>query len=271
MDANQTIVAKLLQDTRPTGFSADQTIRYGILSTGFLEERVIDSSQYPQGTNDPAYLAAKAAWIAKYGKDLKPMLEAQMLMVDQAFAAIGKLVGVTFVRDDANAQIRFGTADTSIWKTENNGDVAGFNTRRYTGNAFADVNAIVISNSLSLSALAPGNDGFVTLMHEIEHALGVDHPGSYVKGNEIYAGQEDNAADTIMSYRTTRPYTNDQAGYGSVLQDTNAITKTLSPARYDILALQQLLGKNTATQGNDTQFNGFHNSKGSETFGFLIQ
>ena len=63
MDANQTIVEKLLQDKRPTGFSAGQTIKYGVLPVGFLAQREgIDPAKYEGGTNSPAYRAALATW-----------------------------------------------------------------------------------------------------------------------------------------------------------------------------------------------------------------
>lgn len=45
MEANKEIVDKLLQDTRPTSF-VGPTIKYGILSTGFLEERAINSRMW---------------------------------------------------------------------------------------------------------------------------------------------------------------------------------------------------------------------------------
>ena len=267
MNPNMDIVSALLKDvaTNPTGFSAGQTIKYGVLPVDFLVKREgVDPDNYAEGTNDPAYQAALANWTAKRGKDLQPVTAAQMAMIDQAFAAIGKLVGVTFQRDDANANIRFGTADLNGMPADDKvSPLGGYNVRQYTGNPATDFNAVVMPRSYDTNGNAQGY--FVTLMHEIEHALGVAHPGDYTKGAEVYAGLQDNAVDTIMSYRIARPsgYPDvlTDAAYGSLLQSSNAAGRTVSPARYDILALQALLGINTATQSTSDVFSGFQDAQ----------
>lgn len=271
MAPNMDIVNSLLKDiaTKPTGFSVGQTIKYGVLPEGFLAQKEgIDPANYEGGTSDPAYQAALATWEAKRGKDLQPVTTEQMAMIDLAFKAIGKFVGVTFVRDDANANIRFGTADLKGMVADDQvSPLGGYNIRKYTPNAATDFNVVVMPRSSEENGdaqeWAPGGTQgyFVTLMHEIEHALGLAHPGDYTNGSQVYAGPQDNAVDTIMSYRSERPggypdLVTDPA-YGTLLQSGSAAKRTVTPARYDILALQALLGKNTATQSTCDVFSGF--------------
>jgi serralysin len=59
-------------------------------------------------------------------------------------------------------------------------------------------------------ALAPGNNGYETLLHEIGHALGLKHP---FEGDIRLPGGSDSTANTVMSYTdnggpysTFRPY-----------------------------------------------------------------
>ncbi|WP_434516152.1 M10 family metallopeptidase C-terminal domain-containing protein [Dechloromonas sp. ARDL1] len=267
MEPNTQFVDKWLADSLsklgPTGFSAGQTIKYGVLSSGFLEARDGPKvSDYALGASDPAYVQALADWTEKRGKNFTPVSEAQMAMIDKAFAALGKVLGVTFQRDDTNAQIRFGTGDLAgMTAADGVTDIGGYNVRKYFGDTSRDYNVIVMPKSSDMNGdgqeWAPGSGYFVTLMHEIEHALGLDHPGSYLAGQEVFAGKEDNRLDTIMSYRKIRPYTDDRAGYGSVLQDTAASSQTITPERYDIFALQRLLGVNLETSGDNTRFSNF--------------
>ncbi len=217
---------------------ANQTI-----STGFLENRLSapKPESYPLGASDPVYQTALHTWQKNYGKDFSAGSEAQMAQVAKAFAAWEKVLGVTFVRDDANAQIRFGVGDLSDKKSDDGvTNAAGYNVRQFTGNVAVDYNVVVMSKSSDMNMdgveWTPGDGGFTPLLHEIGHALGLAHPGNYKLG--IYAGDEDNAIDTIMSYRSSQPYTAVRNEYGSVLQSTLAATSTLTPARYDIAALQ---------------------------------
>ncbi|MDV2998669.1 MAG: hypothetical protein N5P05_000275 [Chroococcopsis gigantea SAG 12.99] len=77
---------------------------------------------------------------------------------------------------------------------------------------------------------APGNHGYMTLIHETGHALGLKHPHE----SPALPTQEDNTANTVMSYR----FTGNAAG-------------TLMA--YDLVALQQLYGTK-AKEAGDTNY-----------------
>ena len=87
-----------------------------------------------------------------------------------------------------------------------------------------------------------GDWGYLTLIHEIGHALGLKHPGNYNAGGGGTEGPylpsgKDNHAYTVMSY----------------YDHPNTPSSPVSPLLLDIQAIQYLYGQNNATRtGNDT-------------------
>lgn len=85
--------------------------------------------------------------------------------------------------------------------------------------------------------MQPGQFGFSTLIHEIGHAIGLDHPFDDGDGEPVLPASMDNNQYTIMAYD---------------LHPTASV-EAMSPMLLDILAIQYLYGANTNTRsGNDT-------------------
>jgi hypothetical protein len=75
---------------------------------------------------------------------------------------------------------------------------------------------------------APGSHGYMSLVHEIGHALGLKHP---FEGPTVLTGSADNTTNTVMTYN----FTGDSAG---------------TPMWYDISGLQYLYGARANSDGN---------------------
>jgi hypothetical protein len=104
----------------------------------------------------------------------------------------------------------------------------------------------VISNLPALMMSNPGEIGYETWIHEIGHAMGLDHPFSQPAGQ---AGAPphlppsiENNQFTVMSY--TQAYFHPNTGV-PVYAET--------PMLYDVMAIQTLYGANTSYRAGDTQ------------------
>jgi serralysin len=107
---------------------------------------------------------------------------------------------------------------------------------------------------------------FYVILHELLHAVGLSHPGTYNGPGYNYEDHAEFAQDTrqfsVMSYWEAAKYGADhiQGGYQFVAS---------TPMLYDVLALQQLYGANTGTRAGDTVY-GFNSNTGQTPFNFAL-
>ena len=100
----------------------------------------------------------------------------------------------------------------------------------------------------SLNDMRPGTYGFLTMVHEIGHALGLTHPGAYnaaTGDRATYANQarytEDTRQFTVMSYFEAGESGADHGG-----------SEPSTPLLHDVAAIQSLYGANRNTRSGDT-------------------
>ena len=115
-----------------------------------------------------------------------------------------------------------------------------------------------------------GGYGFITYLHEIGHALGLSHPGSYNAGSGgaiTYAANAEFAQDTrrytIMSY-----FNANEDGSGTDHWGSDGVWRyAQTPMLYDIAAIQAIYGADFNTRSGSTTY-GFNNNTGLNVYDF---
>lgn len=120
----------------------------------------------------------------------------------------------------------------------------------------------------NVAGLKPGGYAFTTLLHEIGHLLGLDHPHENLGGSLIYPGV-DNEFDTGDFGLNQGLYTIMGFNFGWVDNYNNLIPGSdfghqATPMAFDIAAIQYLYGANTTYRtGDDTYALPTNNQQGT--------
>ncbi|MBF0271747.1 MAG: M10 family metallopeptidase C-terminal domain-containing protein [Magnetococcales bacterium] len=163
----------------------------------------------------------------------------QRAAVPVALQSWSDVANVRFVETSGLANINLGASSTT--------QGGGTYTRKWISGptTIARANIWLSTSWASNQQMDPGQYGLTVLIHELGHALGVNHSGNYdaINGQPIEAGRlygNDDRQHSIMSYFQSPAYLN-QHLYPS------------SPMLMDIATIQAMYGANTTTRtGNDT-------------------
>ncbi len=141
-------------------------------------------------------------------------------------------------------QATTGISDITFSQEDLGPGLAGLATTFFNGSQITSSEAQIDDD---ITQLAPNSFGYLTILHEIGHTLGLKHPGQYSESDvpPFLPEAEDNIQNSVMSYNNG-PLVN---------QQTNA---PITPMIYDIAAMQKLYGANTDYMAGDTSwdFNG---------------
>jgi Ca2+-binding RTX toxin-like protein len=183
---------------------------------------------------------------------------AEQTAARDALATWASLANIAFldVGNSNSAAIEFGNYNSS---TDNSEAFAFFPGNTSASSSAGDV--FVNTYYASTSNDARGTYEYMTFLHEIGHALGLEHPADYNAGpNGIPTYQdsatyiEDTRQYSLMSY-FSETYT---GGHYTVYDET--------PMLDDIAAIQRLYGANPNTRNGDDTY-GFHSTLSGTAFG----
>jgi serralysin len=194
--------------------------------------------------------------------------EAQRAAARDAIGTWDDLISVTFVeRAPQNADINMmntttGPAQASAYLPY----FYGAGTEEISGDIYVN------PNQASNQQFDEGQYGLNTLIHEMGHSLGLEHPGAYnfgpgfavtyANGAEYY---QDSRQYSIMSY-----WDGEETGASLVdwgILAYNAYNAT--PMVHDIAAIQRIYGADMTTRTGDTVY-GFNSNAGKDAYNFNL-
>lgn len=158
----------------------------------------------------------------------------QQSAVLSAMAAWSAVANVTFVA------VNTSEADLTFSQENLGTGVYGLTTTYYSG---TQINSAEVQIDDEITDLSQGSLGYLVLLHELGHALGLKHTGNYSSSDSgtSLSSDEDNIQNSVMSYYS-----------GDLVDEYENPSET--PMIYDIAALQELYGANTTTNSGNTTY-----------------
>jgi serralysin len=154
------------------------------------------------------------------------------------------VANIRFVSSSSStAQITYGSHDLSVY---GQGVIGTTFEYGYSNGKLARADVVLDDRFNTGASVAKGTLGYLTLIHEIGHAIGLKHPGNYNGESGQGTGPflpvaDDTLNASVMSYNSSP----------IVSQVT---TPPITPQLYDIAAVQYIYGANTTYNAGNTTY-----------------
>ena len=257
----------------------------GVLTFGFWDLQSLVNSYY---VNEDGTIAFNEAYYAQFAGGFAAFSAQQQAMAAANLQLWDDLITVTFqpASTVSEADITFGFTPMSpaagayaYYPAGDIDDQAYYDAYGFveSGRLSGDVWANIAYQSDFVNA-GPGDYGWFAITHELGHALGLAHGGSYNASDDndgdgkpdpiTYNGDayffQDSQQYTIMSYFPGRA-----TGAGWVDWDNLVYMMPSTPMVHDVLAVQNIYGADMTTRTGDTTY-GFNSNAGNVVFDFTV-
>jgi hypothetical protein len=170
----------------------------------------------------------------------------------------GLAPGTTCIRQPASCPAASGASDIEFGYTSTN--------IGYAHAYYPEVGSVYFNaTEPSLVNTAVGEYGFQTFVHEIGHALGLNHMGDYNgDGNWSPSSYQDSVVLSVMSYfgpRSAAPNYSAEVMQADWVDRNGQIHSPQTPMVNDVMAIQAMYGASTTTRSGDTVY-GFNTNVG---------
>ncbi|WP_052700959.1 M10 family metallopeptidase [Loktanella sp. S4079] len=246
------------ESTSKTLAAEANTITSAAFALGFPSPvDTLDSGTQRTDTDEPITVYFAPYGVSRDGVTSEGWSDYERAQFMSALASISAVADITFIEStDPNADFQV-VLDTDELFADYGDTLLG-----YFYYPFGSSSSVGVFNERGLGwdtdGLKPGGLGYSTIVHEVLHGLGLEHPHD---GDSILPGLDPDALDFPFGYygdfgfnQTVYTAMSYNGGWDGALSGSNDYGDILGPMALDIAALQDLYGANTTHESGDSAY-----------------